>query len=95
MEDWFVDRRTNDDGVLVVCGVGRGRRWKCRVANLFSSVLVFSLGGILGWPIGNGREESIDDNDLFPNGFSVLCSGSNSDRLQALYTVSNYKSKRV
>ena len=28
MEDWFVDRRTNDDGVLVVCGVGRGRRWK-------------------------------------------------------------------
>ena len=61
MEDWFVDRRTNDDGVLVVCGVGRGRRWKCRVANLFSSVLVFSLGGILGWPIGNGREESIDD----------------------------------
>ena len=56
MEDWFVDRRTNDDGVLVVCGVGRGRRWKCRVANLDSSVLVPSLGGISGWPIGNGRE---------------------------------------
>ena len=37
-------------------------------------------------------EESIDGNAQTA---LVLCSGSNSDRLQALYTVSNYKSKRV
>ena len=77
---------------VVLGGVVDGSGSKCRVANLFSSVLVFSLGGILGWPIGNGREESIDGNAQTA---LVLCSGSNSDRLQALYTVSNYKSKRV
>ena len=48
---YFVDRRMNEDCVLVVCGVGMGRRWKCRVANLFGSVLVPLVGGISVRPI--------------------------------------------
>ena len=67
---WIDGRTTTVFWLFVVLGgVVDGSGSKCRVANLFSSVLVFSLGGILGWPIGNGREESIDDCTICSNGF--------------------------
>ena len=70
---WIDGRTTTVFWLFVVLGgVVDGSGSKCRVANLFSSVLVFSLGGILGWPIGNGREESIDDNDLSIAVFEML-----------------------
>jgi hypothetical protein len=50
----WIERTTTVFWLFVVLGgVVDGSGSKCRVANLFSSVLVFSLGGILGWPIGN------------------------------------------